>query len=190
MHRRGANLRLVDSPPPHERVEPARDDDGLSPIARAFRQYSPYVAAIALRLLGRDHEIDDVVQDVFLHAFRGADKLRQKDAFKAWLATITVRVARRRLRMRRLRGWLRFDRSPDYESVVAPGASPEDRALLGRVYRILDMVPVEQRLAWALRYVHGSDLEEVAQACGCSLATVKRRIAAAQAAVESAVQDG
>ncbi len=189
MDRVRANLRLVEPPPP-QGTAPAGDNEGQSPVARAFRQYSPYVARIALRLLGRDDEVDDVVQDVFLQAFRGAAKLRQKDAFKAWLATITVRVVRRRLRMRRLRGWLRFDRSPDYESIVAPGASPEDRALLGRVYSILDMLPVEQRLAWALRYVHGAELEEVARACGCSLATAKRRIAVVQATVEGAVKDG
>ena len=42
----------------------------------AFRVYAPYVAAIAFKLLGRDHEVDDVVQDVFLAGHRGLASLR------------------------------------------------------------------------------------------------------------------
>ena len=176
-------LPLPESPP--ESLPAA----GAPPLESAFRQYASYVAAIALRVLGRDDEVDDVVQDVFLSAVKGADQLRQREAFKAWLATVTVRVTRRRLRMRRLRSFCGLYHPTDYENVAASGASPEDRAFLARVYRILDTLPVEQRIAWALRHVNGDALDAIAQACGCSLATVKRRIAAAQAAVESAVSD-
>ena len=61
--------------------------------------------------------------------------------------------------------------------------SPERRALLARVYQVLDKIAVEQRLAWTLRYVEGEKLERVAEQCGCSLATAKRRIASAQRVV-------
>jgi RNA polymerase sigma-70 factor (ECF subfamily) len=71
-------------------------------LEQAFSLYSRYVARLALRLLGRQDEVDDVVQDVFLAAFRGLKKLRAPQAIKGWLATVTVRVARRRLRLRRL----------------------------------------------------------------------------------------
>ena len=40
------------------------------------------------------------------------------------------------------------------------------------------------RVAWTLNYVEGETLEEVARLCGCSLATAKRRIAAAQRFIE------
>ena len=42
--------------------------------------------------------------------------------------------------------------------------------------RVLDAVTIEGRLAWTLRHVEGMTLPEVAQHCGCSLATAKRRI--------------
>src|SRR3954447_14241879 len=74
-----------------------------------FRRYSPYVAAIALRLLGRDDDVDDVVQDVFLASLRGLTALRDPAAIRGWLATVTVRTTRRRLRMRRLRAMVGLD---------------------------------------------------------------------------------
>src|SRR5258708_2484860 len=72
-------------------------------LEAAFRRYSRYVAAVALRLLGRDDEVDDVVQEVFLAALRGMRRLREPEAVRGWLATVTVRIAGRRLRRRRLR---------------------------------------------------------------------------------------
>ena len=159
-------------------------------VGQLFREFSPYVASVALRLLGRDVEIDDIVQEVFVRAIRGLGELRQNGAVKPWLATVTVRVARGRLRVRRLRTWVGLDDVSDYEALVAPGASQEDRALLSRVYVALDRLPVEQRVAWVLRHIQGDDLDSVASACGCSLATAKRRIAAAHTRIESMVGDG
>jgi RNA polymerase sigma-70 factor (ECF subfamily) len=158
-------------------------------IEAAFRRYSSYVAAIAIRLLGRDDEVDDVVQDVFLAAQRGRGKLRDPNAIKQWLATVTVRIARRRLRLRRLRTWLGFDKNEGYEDLAAPGATPDDRALLSCVYAVLDELPVAERIAWTLRNVEGERLDNVARLCGCSLATAKRRIAAAQATLERMLAD-
>ena len=98
MQRGRVALRVV----PAEGAESERIDEPLS-LDAAFRRYSPYVAAISLRLLGRDDEVDDIVQDVFLSAVKGFQQIRDAGAAKAWLATVTVRVARRRLRMRRLK---------------------------------------------------------------------------------------
>src|SRR5690348_13558322 len=64
-----------------------------------FERYSHYVATIAFRLLGRNDEVDDVVQDVFLQVHRRLSTIRP-DAVKGWLAVVTVRATRRRLRRR------------------------------------------------------------------------------------------
>lgn len=154
-----------------------------------FRSYSGYVAAIALRLLGRDDEVDDVVQDVFLGAYKGIAQLRDAAAVKGWLATVTVRIARRKLRMRKVKSFLRLDDDPQYENIPAPGATAEQRVLLKRVYAILDELPVNERLAWTLRHVEREQLEDVARLCDCSLATAKRRIFAAQAAIDAVFSD-
>ena len=179
-------LRLVSPMPPSREPTPAGAAP-LPPLDALFRRYSAYVAAIAMRLVGRDEEVDDIVQDVFLAAVRGIGDVADPEAIKGWLATVTVRTARRRLRIRRMRGLIGLESQRSYEDVAAPGASPEQRAMLARVYKALDRVPVNQRIAWTLRYVEGQGLDRVAATCGCSLATVKRSIASAHAVVEEAV---
>lgn len=160
-------------------------------IDEAFRLYAPYVARIGYRLLGRDSDIDDLVQDVFLAAHRGLRHLRQPEAIKGWLATVAVRKARRRLKRRRLWSMVGIGtESAESVDVADPAATPEQRALVAQVYRLLDRLPVEQRIAWSLRFVEGQTLERVAELCGCSLATAKRRIKAAREAVTSQVSSG
>ena len=62
--------------------------------------------------------------------------------------------------------------------------------MLARVYRVLEGMPANQRIAWALRHIEGEPLESVASLCGCSLATAKRRILAASLVIEEAFADG
>jgi RNA polymerase sigma-70 factor (ECF subfamily) len=155
-----------------------------------FRRYSSYVAAVAHRLLGRDDDVDDTVQEVFLAAVRGLRSIREPQAVKSWLACIAVRVARRKLRKRRMRSFFGLDDPATYGKVTDQAASPEQRALLARVYRVLDKMPTGNRIAWSLRYVEGEPLETVAALSGCSLATAKRRIRAAAQTIEEAFADG
>lgn len=164
---------------------PAAESETLDP-AMVFRRYAGYVAAVAHRLLGRDDEVDDTLQEVFLVAVRQLDQVRDPGALKGWLARVTVRVARRRLTFRRWRTRLGIEHAEGYESVADPSASPEERALIARVYRLLDQLPANERIAWTLRHVEGESLAEVAELCGCSLATAKRRILAAGRFLEEA----
>jgi RNA polymerase sigma-70 factor (ECF subfamily) len=163
---------------------------GYMSEAQLFKRFAPYVARIGLRLLGREADVDDLIQEVFFAAFRQRDQLRDPQAAKNWLATIAVRTARRQLRRRRLRQFVGLDNGGPALELPDPQISPEKRALLARVYEILDSMGVERRLAWTLRYVEGEKLEVVAERCGCSLATVKRRIASAQALLLAEMEDG
>lgn len=155
----------------------------------AFRNYSAYVAYIAARILGRDGDVDDVVQDVFVQAARGLARIRDPGAVKGWLATVTVRVATRQLALRRLRRFLPLWDAGDHQEVAWPGADPEQRATVARLYRLLDTVPDKQRVAWVLRVVEGEPVDEVARLCGCSRATAKRWVQAVQTTVEREMGD-
>jgi RNA polymerase sigma-70 factor (ECF subfamily) len=155
-----------------------------------FTRYASYVASVGLRLLGRREEIEDLVQDVFLEAYRGLEQVRDSRAVKRWLVTITVRQASRRLRRQRLAhklGWRRAD--ADYENAAGSDASPEQRLYLARVYAALDRLPVNQRVPWVLRYIEGEPMERITQLCGISRATAHRRISAAHQVVRKAVGD-
>jgi RNA polymerase sigma-70 factor (ECF subfamily) len=171
-------------------VAPGEAAPALLTADAIFRAYSGYVAAVALRLLGRDEDVDDVVQEVFVVSLKGLDKLRDAAAIKGWLATVAVRVSRRKLRYRKLWAAIGLDEpGSGVQNFVAPGASPEDRAMLSRIYAALEELPVDERIAWTLRHVEGEQLEDVARLSGCSLATAKRRIAAAHEKLEGLVSD-
>lgn len=161
-----------------------------SSLEDVYRRYCRYVTAIVLRLDGRRGEVEDLVQEVFVEAARGIKGLRAAEAIKGWLATIAVRVVRRRLRLRRMRRFLGLDPEADYANLVDPAASPFDRVLVRAVYRVLDQLPVAERLAFSLHHIEGEKLEDVARLCGCSCATAKRRIARAMRAVIERVGDG
>ena len=160
--------------PVRESLAPEVDPRDLDAL---YRRFAPYVAAVAIRLLGRDHEIDDLVQDVFLNALRGIAQLRDAHAIKAWLAKVTVRLSVRRLRKRRLLAVLQLGAaSGDYEQLASPDTSSEQKALLAAVYSVLDRMPARTRVIWLLRHVLDESLQSIAELTACSQSTVQRRL--------------
>lgn len=176
--------RLVSEPFARIDVAAVRGEEAPT-LADWFRRFAPYVARIGYRLLGRDEEVDDLVQDVFLAAHRGLGELEHEGAVRAWLMTVAVRTARKRLRRRRVLAWLQLDRGG--EAALAVREVAVERIELARVQAALDALAVDARIAWVLHCVEGERLEEVARVVGCSLATVKRRIKAAQEALRAVV---
>lgn len=171
-------LRLVGGAEPSVEA-PARELDPRD-FDAVFRRYSPYVARVGLRLLGNDSEVDDLVQDVFIEAHRGLASLREAGALGGWLARICVRRATRRLRRRRLLAFLSLDGVAERDLPFDVTASPEDRAEVVRLYRKLDRLPADERVAWLLRHVEGESLDDMAALCGCSKSTVQRRLRSAE----------
>jgi RNA polymerase sigma-70 factor (ECF subfamily) len=149
-----------------------------------YRRYVLLVAGTARRLLRASNDVDDVVQDTFLAAFAKLDTLLEPDALRGWLAKIAVSRVHRRYRWRRCTDFLTGqDPHALLEQQADAGASPEHLAELALIDRAARRMPVKLRTAWVLRRVLGLALDEVATACGCSLATAKRRIADADAIV-------
>ncbi len=184
----GAHFDLVTSTRPHLRLvktEPALVHEvDVSDLDAVFRRFAPYVARIGARILGRSGEVEDLVQDVFVDAMRGLTALRDAGAIKAWLATVTVRHARRRLRRSRMWALIVAPEPIDDERLLDPSASAEERAQVVAIYRALESVSADARIAWVLSAVEGQSLEEVAAAGGFSRATAHRRIQEAQRAVD------
>lgn len=162
-------------------------------LAELYDNYAPYVAWFASRLLPRQDEVEDVVQEVFLIAADNLERLTEPPRIRAWLKTVTLRRIGRRLRWARVRARFGIVPTPtdSVEHLVAsPQASPEDRAALREVFDILGRMPVDLRIAWTLRHMHEETLESVAELAGCSLATAKRRVAAAQERIQKELGDG
>ena len=73
-------------------------------------------------------------------------------------------------------------------AACADGVDSAARDALRATWRILDTLSTDERLAFTLRFIHGEELTVVADACGCSLATVKRWLARAEARFVSQAQ--
>lgn len=148
-----------------------------------FRRHVRSIHGTAVRLLGNHADAEDVVQTTFVTALARISTLRDPAALSGWLTQIAVRSVYRTFRRRKLLRLLGLDRGFEdaaLDVLASPDASPELRAELALLNGKLAMLPAAERLAWMLRHVEGQSLPEVARSAGCSLATAKRRIAAAK----------
>lgn len=162
--------------------------------AELFRRHANRITSLLLRLLGSHADAEDAAQETFIHALRDLHQLRDANVLGQWLTQLAVRQAHRRFRRRRLLSALGFAPAPhdgSLDRVADPKASAEILAELALLDQALLELSTNQRLAWMLRHVEGYELSEVARLCRCSLATTKRRIAAAAAHVAAhvAVED-
>jgi len=155
-----------------------------------FRRHASAVLGMATRVLGRADEADDVVQEAFFAAFRNLDRLDDPSRLRPWLMGIAIHRARRKLRARSVLRVLGLASDPGFSELVSSSASPEQRTELTLVGRLVADLPVDERVAWTLRHLGGEQLDAIAKLTDCSLATVKRRIAAAEERLRSAAERG
>ncbi|MBI2392785.1 MAG: RNA polymerase sigma factor [Deltaproteobacteria bacterium] len=157
-----------------------------SASARAafYDRFVTHAERLLVRVLGAaDPELDDLLHDVFLSAFATLHGLRDASALTPWMTRVTVFTARKRLRSRRRRAWLRLFASEEQAEASEPAApelADEAREAVACVYRALEAMPADERIPLALRFIDGMELVEVAAACSVSLATIKRRLAVAE----------
>jgi RNA polymerase sigma-70 factor (ECF subfamily) len=145
-------------------------------------RHARMVYRILRRSLGQQHEVEDLVQEVFLSLFKRLPTLREPKALPAFLVTITTLTLRHEMRRRWVRRCMTLGAKQDIDHdprVVHP--NPEARQAVSRFYSILDRIGREERIAFVLRFIEGMELTEVAAALGLSLATAKRRLAHARA---------
>ena len=187
---------MVTEPHPTTKSGSGPTDAALVVAARAgeawaqealFVRHAARLLGLAQRMLGSSDEADDLVQDAFVRALSHLSRLENPQAFAAWITSIAVHGAQKRLRRRRLlvRLGLRAAEPHDPDSVVSPSAPPDVASEVRAVYRAVMGLDAEQRIAFLLRRVEGMELSEIAAAMRLSLATVKRRLAAAERRFQS-----
>jgi RNA polymerase sigma-70 factor (ECF subfamily) len=143
------------------------------------------VRGVLYRSVGPGHDIEDLVQDVFVGFFRNVGMLREASSLRPFLVGIALRTARSALRKRRVRRWLRLSEDGMVPEVATSDGDPRTREAVRRLYAILDELSDRDRLAFVLRHSEGHELTETAAALGVSLATVKRMLSRAEAHVHA-----
>jgi RNA polymerase sigma-70 factor (ECF subfamily) len=149
-----------------------------------YRQYRPLVERTLVRILGFDSELSDAVQEAFIRALGSTRLLRDPQALPSWMIRIAVCTASDLIRRRKRRRWLHlFSDQQEGVDVVADFEVETDvgtRQALRAAQEILNGLPADERIALSLRRLDGMELKDVAHACGCSLATIKRRLSRAE----------
>src|SRR6476659_2098800 len=134
-----------------------------------YHRFRRQVAGNLYRVLGDRSDLDDLVQEVFVIAFRGLDRFRGDARLSTWLYRICVNVALGRIRTRKRRPAaygvtdLAAD-SPAQSLVERPGTpdgSLERRRDQESVYRALEALAAKKRIVLYLHEIEGMDLKEI-----------------------------
>lgn len=166
----------------------ARGD--VTATAALLKELAPGIVRTAQSLLGPTHpEVDDVVQQALIGLVQALPSFRNECAvahFAARIVTRTAFVSSRRARVR-------ADRREDGVDVdaleSAEAAEPVDAERRRRLVRqLLATLPEEQAETLALRVVLGFSLEEVAEATGVPLNTVRSRVRLAKLALKKRIE--
>jgi RNA polymerase sigma-70 factor, ECF subfamily len=140
----------------------------------AWRKYAPRIFGLVERTLGLASDAEDITQDIFLRVFARVHTLRDPDALGSFVLSVALRVIKWHLRSRRVRKILHLvEHVPE---LPTPGIDLEARRTLRRFYEVLDTLPADERMVFALRHIEGMTLTEVADANQISLSTAKRRL--------------
>lgn len=140
-----------------------------------YREHSPRVFALCLRLSGgtRD-EASELMQDVFIRAWRGLGNFRGESAFSSWLHRLAVNAMLESVRSekRRVARVLPME-DPGTLNAAAVSASPDlnidlERAIAG--------LPEGARMAFVLHEIEGYRHEEIAGQLGIASGTVKAQL--------------
>jgi RNA polymerase sigma-70 factor, ECF subfamily len=137
-----------------------------------MRRHERRVYNVAYRMLGRREEAADASQDVFVTCLRKLEGFRGTSAFTTWLHRVTLNVCYDALRKR--------GREDPVDEVPAARASgfdlAEETATAVDVHRALQRVPEDFRAVLILHDMQGLPYEEIAEAVGAPVGTIKSRI--------------
>jgi RNA polymerase sigma-70 factor (ECF subfamily) len=177
----------ADSREAARRMDPARAliDRALSGDAAAFREifraHRQDVARVVYRLLGPSPDVDDVVQEVFLHVYRSLPSFRGDSRFSTWLYRLAVNVARMHLRKGRSRPRFADVDLPDVASEDEarrddPESLSEQRLRVRALYRLLDGLGDKKREVIVLHDFEGMPAKEISALVGAPVLTVRTRL--------------
>ncbi len=161
-----------------------------------FQRYQYKIHSLVGRYVRDVGEIDDVVQEAFIKAFRALPRFRGESAFYTWLYRIAVNTAKNHL-------VARGRRPPDVDVDVADAEqydagdalreseNPENSLARDQLKLAIDEalagLPDDLRSAVTLREFDGLTYEQIAEIMECPVGTVRSRIFRAREAIESKI---
>lgn len=159
-----------------DRILAGRAADGdLRAFEVLVRRHGGLMRAYALRILGSNADVDDVVQEAFITAWRKLPDLADLSAVKAWLMRIVNHKAIDRIRARHddepISDW--SDQAPEAPDELDPYRRAEAGSRREMLIAVLDRLPEAQRQCWVMKEAGGLSYEEIAEELGVPPSTVR-----------------
>ncbi len=172
----------------------ARDERAYRELVERYRRQ---VYSIAMRMVRRPEDAEDLTQETFVRMFRALDRYDPSRPFAAWIFTIVSRLCIDHLRRKRLNPISLFQRGAGTQEeytieVEDPGLKPEEATIHAQEERqtreLIDSLPPHYRIVVILRHQQDLSYEEIAEALGLPLGTVKARIHRARALLKERIE--
>jgi len=141
----------------------------------------------ATKLTANDETALDVLQDVWIKAFRGIRRLRDAGSVRPWLYRVTHGIAVDRIRRNVSRERAEEVLIEAFEELAEPSFAEEDSAAL---HQALDEIGPKHREVLVLHFLEDFSTVEIAEIVGCSEGTVKSRIHYAKRAMKEILLGG
>jgi RNA polymerase sigma-70 factor (ECF subfamily) len=147
-------------------------------FSELFRNHRGDVTRLVFRVLGPSADVDDVVQDVFVHVFRSLVNFRGESKFSTWLYRLTINVARMHLRRGRSRP--RFADVPvpemNEDEELGPDGETDRSRRIGALYQLLDSLSEKKRTVLVLHDFEGMSPKEISELVDAPIMTVRTRL--------------
>ncbi|HVL39965.1 MAG TPA: sigma-70 family RNA polymerase sigma factor [Fimbriimonadaceae bacterium] len=159
---------------------------------RQAEKVFPSVLGTALRLTRNRDEAEDLAQEAIVRAYEAFDRFDGTN-FKAWMLRIVTNLYINRYRQRQ-RGpqMASLEDENIIEPVASEGEEPDrllfDEMVGGEVEDALAKVPEDFRVAVVLSDIEGLSYQEIADATGVPIGTVRSRLARGRAALRRALE--
>jgi RNA polymerase sigma-70 factor (ECF subfamily) len=129
----------------------------------------------------------DVLQEVWIKAFRGIGKLKDPGALRSWLYSITHGIAVDRIRLNASRERAEAVEFENFQEPAEPSFAAEDAA---EIHQALSELGLKHREVLVLHFLDDLSISEIAKVVGCSEGTVKSRMHYAKRAMKEILSGG
>jgi RNA polymerase sigma-70 factor, ECF subfamily len=146
-----------------------------------MRRYNQRLYRVVLAILRDDSEVEDVMQEAYVRAYRYLAQFEGRSQFSTWLIRIAVHEAlARRRRNSRLEQFAEDDEGNVAMQIPAPGINPEQHASRSEVRQMLEQailaLPENYRAVLVMRDVEEMSTADTAEALSISEENVKTRL--------------
>jgi RNA polymerase sigma-70 factor (ECF subfamily) len=163
-----------------------------------FTKYQRRVSRLVARFVRSEAEVEDIVQESFIKAYRALASFRGDSAFYTWLYRIAVNTAKNHLvsASKRPISLSQFEKNDDddfqEDIFMSDAATPESELITKQiaetVNKSMNELPADLREAIMLREIEGMSYEDIADAMGCPIGTVRSRIFRAREAISEKIK--